>query len=91
MICIGLWYRFYDLNTNQGIFSDRTGGKFYDIMDIQKERRDGYRWAGGWGQSIINYANSVGYNGYRGTQYISSADSLQLTASATYYIYRIQQ
>jgi len=56
-----MWDRFYDLYTNQGFFGDRDGGKYYDIMDISAERRNGYSWGGDYGEKIIDYANSVGY------------------------------
>lgn len=56
-----MWYRFYDLNTNRGFFSDRDSRKVYDILDISTERKDGYRWGGDYGSGIISYAESVGY------------------------------
>ncbi len=56
-----IWYRFYDLETNQGFFSDRDSGTYYDLMDISEERRNGYSWGGGYAESILNYADSVGY------------------------------
>jgi PelA/Pel-15E family pectate lyase len=63
-----LWYRFYDLDTDTGFFSGRLptdrppgAGKQYDIMLIEPERRYGYQWAGGYGTSLINYAQRVGY------------------------------
>ncbi|MAN52043.1 MULTISPECIES: pectate lyase [unclassified Marinimicrobium] len=56
-----MWYRFYDLNTNEGFFSDRDGGKYYDIMEISAERRNGYSWGGSYGEKIISYADRVGY------------------------------
>ncbi|MBX2859435.1 MAG: pectate lyase [Cellvibrionaceae bacterium] len=56
-----MWYRFYDLENNQGFFSDRDGGKYFDIMEISEERREGYSWGGNYGERLINYANSVGY------------------------------
>lgn len=56
-----MWYRFYDLTTNKGFFSDRDGGTYYDLMDISAERRNGYSWGGNYGETIINYAESVGY------------------------------
>lgn len=55
------WYRFYDLNTNRGFFSDRDSRKVYDIMEISQERREGYQWGGNYGEKIIPYADSVGY------------------------------
>ncbi|WP_051234619.1 pectate lyase [Marinimicrobium agarilyticum] len=56
-----MWYRFYDLQTNEGFFSDRDGGKYYDIMEISAERRNGYSWGGDYGEKIIAYAERVGY------------------------------
>ncbi|WP_339617719.1 pectate lyase [uncultured Gilvimarinus sp.] len=56
-----MWYRFYNLYDNQGFFSDRDGGTYYDIMDISEERREGYSWGGSYGEKIISYAESVGY------------------------------
>jgi len=56
-----MWYRFYNLYTNRGFFSDRDGGTYYDLMTISQERRDGYSWGGSWGESILSYARSVGY------------------------------
>lgn len=56
-----MWYRFYDLYTNRGFFSDRDSRKVYDIMDISAERRNGYSWGGDYGEDIIDYAESVGY------------------------------
>jgi len=56
-----MWYRFYDLTTNRGFFSDRDGSKFYDITQMSLERRTGYSWGGDYGSSIIKFADSVGY------------------------------
>lgn len=56
-----MWYRFYDLNTNRGFFSDRDGSKFYDITQMSEERRTGYSWGGAYGEKIIAYAEKVGY------------------------------
>jgi PelA/Pel-15E family pectate lyase len=56
-----MWYRFYDLNTNRGFFSDRDGSKFYDITQMSEERRTGYSWGGSYGTSIISFAQKVGY------------------------------
>ncbi|OZY85517.1 pectate lyase [Cellvibrio mixtus] len=56
-----MWYRFYDLNTNRGFFSDRDGSKFYDITQMSLERRTGYSWGGSYGTSIISFAQKVGY------------------------------
>lgn len=55
------WYRFYNLDTNNGFFSYRDGKTYYNIMDISAERRNGYSWGGGYGDAISAYAASVGY------------------------------
>ncbi len=56
-----MWYRFYDLYSNRGFFSDRDSRKVYNILEISEERREGYSWGGNYGQKIIDYANRVGY------------------------------
>lgn len=56
-----MWYRFYDLNTNRGFFSDRDGSKFYDITQMSEERRTGYSWGGSYGENIIAFGKKVGY------------------------------
>ncbi len=56
-----MWYRFYDLNTNRGFFSDRDSRKVYDLMQISEERRNGYSWGGDYGERLLSYAQSVGY------------------------------
>lgn len=56
-----MWYRFYDLNTNRGFFSDRDGSKFYDITKMSEERRTGYVWGGAYGENIIAFGKKVGY------------------------------
>ncbi|MET0355161.1 MAG: pectate lyase [Cellvibrio sp.] len=56
-----MWYRFYDLSTNKGFFSDRDGSKFYDITQMSEERRTGYSWGGSYGENIISFGQKVGY------------------------------
>ncbi len=55
------WYRFYEIGTNQPIFSGRDGVIKHTIQEIEQERRDGYRWAGDWPQKLLDIANSTGY------------------------------
>jgi PelA/Pel-15E family pectate lyase len=55
------WYRFYEIGTNRPIFSGRDGVIKHNILEIEKERRDGYRWAGEWPQKLLNIANTTGY------------------------------
>ena len=47
-----LWARFYEINTNRPIFSDRDGVVKYDIQEIGGERRGGYTWYGNWGEKV---------------------------------------
>jgi len=48
-----LWARFYEINTNRPIFSDRDGVIKYDIEQIGSERRGGYAWYGTWGSNVL--------------------------------------
>lgn len=48
-----LWARFYEINTNRPIFSDRDGIIKYDIQQIGDERRGGYTWYGNWGKNVL--------------------------------------
>lgn len=56
-----LWYRFYEIGTNRGIFSGRDGIIKYDIREIEEERRLGYSWSGVWPRKLIEIYDSVGY------------------------------
>ena len=49
-----LWARFYELKTNRPFFCDRDGIPKYSIDEIGEERRNGYAWYGGWGESLLN-------------------------------------
>ena len=48
-----LWARFYEIETNRPIFSDRDGNVKYDIQEIGSERRGGYTWYGEWGTKVL--------------------------------------
>jgi len=48
------WARFYDIPTNRPIFSGRDGVKKFNVMKIERERREGYSWWGGWGNAVAN-------------------------------------
>ncbi|MCD7855074.1 MAG: pectate lyase [Clostridiales bacterium] len=56
-----MWYRFYEIGTNRAIFSDRDGIVQYSLLNVGEERRNGYTWAGSWGQSLISVYDTVGY------------------------------
>ncbi|MCD0459721.1 pectate lyase [Roseiconus lacunae] len=47
-----LWARFYEIESNRPIFSDRDGVIKYDIQEIGSERRGGYTWYGNWGEKV---------------------------------------
>lgn len=49
-----IWARFYTLDTEKPLFSDRDGGVYYDVMQISQERRTGYSWYGSWGKNVVN-------------------------------------
>ena len=48
-----LWARFYTLDTEVPMFSDRDSKVYYDVAQISQERRTGYAWYGNWGKNII--------------------------------------
>jgi PelA/Pel-15E family pectate lyase len=39
-----LWARFYEIETNRPVFAGRDGEIKYDVAEIERERRNGYRW-----------------------------------------------
>ncbi|WP_199616021.1 pectate lyase [Paenibacillus alkalitolerans] len=55
------WYRFYQIGTNLPIFSGRDGVIKHNILEIEQERRDGYRWAGEWPKKLLEVARTTGY------------------------------
>ncbi|MFC4403033.1 pectate lyase [Gracilibacillus xinjiangensis] len=79
------WYRFYEIGTNQPIFSGRDGVIKHDIMEIEEERRNGYAWGGHWGTQLLEIASTTG--NYTDKVYVrvkgeSSADTLGRTLEA---------
>jgi PelA/Pel-15E family pectate lyase len=56
-----MWYRFYELDTNEPMFVNRDGTVFRDILQMDVERKDGYRWGGDFPEDTLAYAESVGY------------------------------
>ena len=51
-----IWARFYELDTDRPLFSDRDSSVHYNVMEISKERRTGYAWYGNWGKNVVNLA-----------------------------------
>jgi len=56
-----MWYRFYELDTNEPMFVNRDATVFRDIRKMDTERKDGYRWGGNWAEGLLQYADSIGY------------------------------
>jgi PelA/Pel-15E family pectate lyase len=48
-----LWARFYEIGTNRPIFCDRDGTAKYQFNEIDRERRNGYRWLSDWPQRLL--------------------------------------
>lgn len=48
-----MWYRFYEIGTNKGLFADSDGTIYYDFLDVSEERRKNYGYAGDWGEYFI--------------------------------------
>ncbi|MCF0222083.1 MAG: carbohydrate-binding protein, partial [Fibrobacter sp.] len=51
-----LWFRFYEVNSDDYFFCDRGGEstKTQNFMAISEERRTGYQWAGDYGSAILS-------------------------------------
>ena len=56
-----IWYRFYEIGTNKGIFSDMSGEIKYDISEITEERRTGYKWCVDTPKKLLDVYSKVGY------------------------------
>jgi pectate lyase len=48
-----LWARFYEIDSNRPIFSDRDGVVKYNLDEVGSERRGGYTWYGNWGDAVL--------------------------------------
>ena len=48
-----IWARHYEIGTDRPIFSGRDGVKKYELAGIERERRTGTAWYGGWALSLI--------------------------------------
>jgi len=54
-----IWARFYDIETDQPIFSDRDGMRYEAMADISSERRNEYGWYGSWPTIALKYYHEV--------------------------------
>ena len=48
-----IWARFYDLQTNSPVFSNRNSAILKDFNNIPRERREGYNWYGYWPADLL--------------------------------------
>jgi PelA/Pel-15E family pectate lyase len=48
-----IWARFYEIGTNQPIFSDRDAVAKRNLADIGYERRNGYNWLDYWPEELL--------------------------------------
>ncbi len=55
------WYRFYDIETNEPIFSGRDGVIKHEIKEIEEERRNGYSWGGSYAAQLLKTAKTTGF------------------------------
>jgi PelA/Pel-15E family pectate lyase len=56
-----IWYRFYEIETFEPIFSGRNGLIKHNIHEIEQERRDGYSWAGSWAKDLLAIKEELPY------------------------------
>ena len=48
-----LWARFYGLDDEQPLYSDRNGERLARFSDVSNERRVGYAWHGTWPEKLL--------------------------------------
>lgn len=49
-----IWARFYDLETGRPIYIGRDSIVRHDLMEIEYERRNGYRYVGEWAEQLLD-------------------------------------
>ncbi|ENH95818.1 pectate lyase P358 [Gracilibacillus halophilus YIM-C55.5] len=56
------WYRLYEIGTNKPLFTQRSDEIItHDIMDLAKENRSSYMWAGDFATDLLEIARTTGY------------------------------
>ncbi|UOQ84814.1 pectate lyase [Gracilibacillus salinarum] len=56
------WYRLYEIGTNKPLFTQRSNELVtHDIMDLDKDNRSSYMWAGDFAADLLQVANTTGY------------------------------
>lgn len=48
-----LWARFYDIDTNEPILTDRDGVRVKTLAELSRERRTGYSWFGPYAAELL--------------------------------------
>ena len=48
-----LWARHYEIGTDRPVFAGRDGVKKYALAEIERERRTGTPWYGGWPRALL--------------------------------------
>ena len=48
-----IWARHYEIGADRPVFAGRDGIKKYELAGIERERRTGTPWYGGWPASLI--------------------------------------
>jgi PelA/Pel-15E family pectate lyase len=49
-----LWARFYEIETNRPFMANRDGKRVYRLADVDRERRTGYSWYGGYATKLLS-------------------------------------
>jgi PelA/Pel-15E family pectate lyase len=48
-----LWARFYEIETNRPFMANRDGTKVFRLAEVDRERRTGYSWYGGYATRLL--------------------------------------
>jgi len=48
-----IWARFYEIETNRPFMANRDGKKVFQLADVERERRTGYRWYGAFANELL--------------------------------------
>lgn len=49
-----IWARHYEIGSNRPVFAGRDAVKRYSLKEIERERRTGTPWYGGWPRSLLD-------------------------------------
>jgi PelA/Pel-15E family pectate lyase len=48
-----IWARFYEIDTNRPFMANRDGRKVFRLAEVERERRTGYSWYGGYATRLL--------------------------------------